>query len=520
MRISLTIKIILIWCITVITGSCSNKSGIYEQLPNILLILADDLGYGDVSCYNPDSKIPTPNLDRLASEGIRFTDAHSPSTVCTPTRYSILTGRMQFRTGMSGVFKGVQGPCLISEDRLTLPQMLRENGYATALIGKWHLGMSFFNKAGNLIRDNSIKGVQMADYSRPIPDGPVHRGFDTFYGTVSSPLTDWIYAYVKDDRIPIPPTKILDKSTLPQHPYSIDCRLGMLAEDFKHEEVDLVFLRKSQKFLKQHVEDTPNKPFFLYHSMQAVHLPSFPSDQFNGKTNSGPHGDFIFEMDYIVGELLTTLDNLGIAENTLVIFASDNGPEVVTMKYMRIDHHHDGARPWRGVKRDQWEGGHRIPFIVRWPGKVKEGSISDQLMSLTDIMPTCAHIVNAKLPVDAAEDGYSMLPELLGKQGDKPIREYMLQQTNTLELSIRHEKWKYLDHKGSGGNDYSLRGIWGMKEYAIGDRDPDAPGQLYNLEDDPGETNNLYSKYPEIVDEMKSKLTYFKESDRSNVLLD
>jgi arylsulfatase A len=486
-----------------------------EQLPNILFILADDLGYGDVACYNPESKIPTPNLDRLATQGMRFTDAHSPSTVCTPTRYSILTGRMEFRTGMKWVFTGVGGPCLIEEGRLTLPQMLRDKGYATACVGKWHIGMTFFDEEGNRIKGGGVKGVQQIDYSRPIPDGPIHRGFDKFYGTVCCPTTDWLYAYIDGDRVPVPPTRLLDKSKLPKHPYGNDCRQGMVADNFNHEEVDLVFLEKSKKFLEEHVKANPAKPFFLYHSMQAVHLPSFAADQFKGKTNSGPHGDFIFEMDYVVGELLQTLERLGVADNTLVMFASDNGPEVPTVVDMRKRFHHDGARPWRGVKRDQWEGGHRTPFIVRWPGKVKAGVTSNQLTSLTDVMATCAEIVGAKLPRDAAEDSYSMLPVLLGTQGAKPVRQYMLQQTPTLALSIREGQWKYLDHRGSGGNNYDRTGAWGMKPYALPETDPDAPGQLYDLESDPGETTNLYSKHSEIVERLKKQLELFKQSGRS-----
>ena len=486
-----------------------------SEKPNILFILADDLGYGDVGCYNPESRIPTPNLDKLASEGMRFTDAHSPSTVCTPTRYSILTGRMEFRTGMKGVFTGIGGPCLIEKDRLTLGQMLSEKGYTTACFGKWHIGMSFFDKEGDRIKNSGVKGVEQIDYSRPIPDSPIHRGFDKFYGTVSCPTTDWFYAYVDGDRVPIPPTKLLDKSKLPKHPYGHDCRRGMVADNFNHEEVDLVFLDKSVKFLEKHVKTKPGKPFFLYHSMQAVHLPSFAADQFKGKTNSGPHGDFIFEMDYIVGELMKTLRRLGVADNTIVMFASDNGPEVPTVINMRKTHNHDGARPWRGVKRDQWEGGHRTPFIVRWPGKVKAGTTSDQLTSLTDVMATCGEIVGAKLPNDAAEDSYSMLKVLLGRQGDKPIRKYMLQQTITFAMSIREGHWKYLDHKGSGGNRYERTGDWGMKPYVLKDTDPDAPGQLYNLEVDQGETKNLYSKHPEIVARLKRQLEIYKDSGRS-----
>ena len=367
----------LVALFTISFFSCTQTTPESPKLPNILFILADDLGYGDVACYNPESKVPTPNLDQLATQGMRFTDAHSPSTVCTPTRYSILTGRMAFRTGMRGVFAGVNGASLIEEERLTLPQMLRDKGYATACIGKWHVGMTFFDKNGMAITERGVKGVQQIDYSRSIPDGPIHRGFDQFYGTVTCPTTDWLYAYVDGDRIPVPATQLLDKSKLPKHPYGNDCRQGMVADNFDHEEVDLVFLEKSKDFLEKHVQNNPEKPFFLYHSMQAVHLPSFAADPFKGKTDAGPHGDFIFEMDYIVGELLKTLDDLGVAENTLVMFASDNGPEVPTIRDMRMMYQHDGARPWRGVKRDQWEGGHRTPFIVRWPGKIQSHSTSD-----------------------------------------------------------------------------------------------------------------------------------------------
>jgi arylsulfatase A-like enzyme len=289
----------------------------------------------------------------------------------------------------------------------------------------------------------------------------------------------------------------------------------MVADNFDHEEVDLVFLEKSVKFLEQHVESNPGKPFFLYHAMQAVHLPSFAAERFQGKTKAGPHGDFIFEMDFVVGELLKTLERLNVEEKTLVMFASDNGPEVLTVLEMRRTHQHDGARPWRGVKRDQWEGGHRTPFIVRWPGKVEAGTTSDQLTSLTDVMATCAEIVGAHLPNEAAEDSQSMLPVLLGTQGDKPAREYMLEQTISLAMSIRRGHWKYLDHQGSGGNDYQRTGPWGMKPYALEETDPDAPGQLYNLKSDPGETKNLYGQHPEIVKQLKAQLERFKSSGRS-----
>ncbi|MEN8680588.1 MAG: arylsulfatase [Akkermansiaceae bacterium] len=484
--------------------------------PNIVFILADDLGYGDLACYNPTSKIPTPNLDKLASEGMRFTDAHSPATVCTPTRYSLLTGRMCFRTGRSRVFSGVGGPCLIEKDRLTLPAMLKTKGYSTALFGKWHVGMSFFDKKGERISDMGLKGVQQIDYSKLVGGSPVEFGFDEFYGTACCPTTDWLYAYIDGDRVPEPPTKQIDKSALPKHPYANDCRPGMIAPNFNLEEVDLVFLEKSKAFLKARVKESPDRPFFLMHSMQAVHLPSFPAKQFQGKSGSGPHGDFIYQMDWIVGDLMKTLDDLGVAENTIVIFGSDNGPEVPSVIAMRRDHGHDGARPWRGVKRDQWEGGHRTPFIVRWPGVVKPGSTSDEIVSLTDVFATCAKTIGARVPDSAGEDSFDLSPVLKGEKNEKPIRPYLLQQTFAMKLSIRQGDWKYIDHKGSGGNNYEKKNEWSMGQYAIPDTDPDAPGQLYNLKTDPGETVNLYSKHPEIVTKLKTLLEESKKSGRTD----
>ena len=478
------------------------------QHPNILVILADDLGYGDIGCYNPESKIPTPNIDRLATEGMRFTDAHSPCTVCTPTRYSLLTGQMAFRIPNGGrVFSGAGGPSLIAKDRLTLPQLLRAKGYSTACFGKWHIGLTFYDREGTPIHNGSPDAVKRVDYSRRIDGGPLDCGFDRFFGTACCPTTDWLYAWIDGDRIPAPPVRQLDKSTLPKHPYANDNRRGMVAPDFDLEEVDLLFLRKSQQFLEEHVREEPGKPFFLFHSTQAVHLPSFPADQFKGRTQSGPHGDFIFELDYVVGELMRTLQQFDLADNTLVLFTSDNGPEVPTVYHMRHDHQHDGARPWRGVKRDNWEGGHRVPLIARWPGRIAAGSSSERLTSLTDVMATAAEIVGASLPNNAAEDSFSLLPELTGAADSQDVRPYLLQQGfgGKRYLAIRRGKWKYLAHKGSGGNNYENHAL--LKEYRLPDTAPDAPGQLFDLEADPGETQNLALTHPQIAEELQALLT-------------
>ncbi len=460
--------------------------------PNILLILADDLGYGDVRCYNDQSKVATPHIDRLAREGMRFTDAHSPAKV----------------------FDGIGGPSLIASGRLTLPAMLLANGYATACVGKWHVGLTFFDKAGQPVRGNGVEAVRRVDFSRRVEGGPVDHGFERFFGTACCPTTDWLYAFIENDRVPVPPIGPLDKSRLPRHAYANDCRAGLIAPDFPMEEVDLVFLKQSREFLEQHVRQSPGKPFFLYHASQAVHLPSFAAPQFQGRTPAGPHGDFIHQLDWIVGELMATLEKLGIADNTVVIFTSDNGPEVTSVVHMRADHSHNGARPWRGMKRDSWEGGHRVPFIVRWPGKVNAGATCTQLISLTDVMATVAAIIDAKLPENAAEDSFNMLPAWIDEQ-QVPIRPYLLQQAfgGKRTLSIRRGKWKYLDHTGSGGNRYENDP--GLQPFYLPDTASDAPSQLYNLETDPGETRNLAIERPEIVTELKALLEQSKSSGRS-----
>ncbi len=487
----------------------------HADTPNILLILADDLGYGDVSCYNDESKVATPNLDRIAQEGMRFTDAHSPCTVCTPTRYGLMTGQMPFRIPNGGtVFTGVGGPSLIKPGRLTLPDMLRQQGYSTACVGKWHLGFTFYDKAGQPITANGIEGVEKVDFTRRISGGPTDHGFESFFGTACCPTTDWLYAFIENDHIPVKPTTTIDKSNLPKHPYANDCRPGLIAPNFDMEEVDLTFLKKSQAFLEKHARDNPQKPFFLFHSAQAVHLPSFAASQFKEKSQAGPHGDFILELDYIVGELMTTLDRLGLAQNTLVIFTSDNGPEVTSVIHMRADYGHDGARPWRGVKRDQWEGGHRVPFLVRWPGKVPANSVSSQLTSLTDVMATIAAITDYELPGNMAEDSFNLLPAWLDT--DQPqIRPFLLTQafSGLRTLSIRRGEWKYIDHSGSGGNRYDKDPL--LRRYIIPELAPQAPGQLYNLVTDPGEKINLYDKQPARVKELKALLEKTKATGRS-----
>ena len=507
------IKSIRLPAVALLALACSPCNA--ERLPNILLVLTDDLGYGDLSCYNSEARVPTPHIDRLAAQGMRFTDAHSPSTVCTPTRYSLMTGQMAFRVPRGGmVFTGAGGPSLIANERLTLAEMLKDKGYATAATGKWHIGLTFFDKDNQPVNDNRREAIQRIDWTRPVRGGPLDHGFDSFFGTACCPTTDWLYAFIDGDRIPVHPDRTLDRTKLPVHPYSQDCREGFIAADFPMEEIDLVFLEKSRRFLERHHRENPDKPFFLFHSTQAVHLPSFAAPQFKGKSGAGPHGDFIHQLDWTVGQLMDSLESLGMADDTVVIFTSDNGPEVDTVVDMRASHRHDGARPWRGVKRDSWEGGHRVPFIARWPGRIPAGHVSGQLTSLTDVMATLASVVGVELPADAAEDSFDMLPAWLGKAGT-PIRPHLLVQAfrGGATLSLRKGRWKYIDHPGSGGNSYETRAA--LRPYALKETDPGAPAQLYDLDADPGETQNLHSSQPETARELKALLESLKESGRS-----
>jgi arylsulfatase A-like enzyme len=391
--------------------------------------------------------------------------------------------------------------------------MLRKQGYATMAVGKWHVGLTFRDQDGQAINDGKLEAVQRIDFSRRIEGGPLDHGFDRFFGTACCSTTDWLYAFIDGDRIPVPPVRPIDKSTLPKHPYANDCRPGLIAPNFPMQEVDMIFLEKSREFLREHHRTAPKKPFFLFHATQAVHLPSFAGRDFQGKTTSGPHGDFIAELDHIVGALLKELEALGVAENTLVLFTSDNGPEVTSVVHMRSDHSHDGAKPWRGVKRDAWEGGHRVPFLVRWPGRVKADASSDQLVSLTDVMATLAAITGADLPRDAAEDSFNLLP-ILESRATTPIRPYLLTQAfaGRKTLSIRRGNWKYIAHRGSGGNNYASGE---MKPFALPDTVPDSDAQLYDLAKDPGETRNLIREFPDVAREMASLLEQSVQTGRS-----
>lgn len=499
------------WLVTMIP--CSGA-----ELPNIVILYADDLGYGDLSCYNPKAAYKTPRIDRMAAEGIRFTDAHSPSTICSPSRYGLFSGQQIYRStgGGGGAFEGPGGPSYLKPGTLTLGEMLKSKGYRTGGFGKWHVGLTWLDKEGKRLGGGFENSLRI-DYekSTPLVDGPNRRGFDESFVTPNCPTTDPLYIYIENGVVPVPASQRHKRSSLPNPggKWRWDNDEGWMAPGYEFTKADLLFFQKFRTFITEHQKNNSKQPFFAVLSTQIAHAPVLPAPEFNGATKAGPRGDFVWELDVLVGRVLDLIEELGIDEDTLILFNADNGPETVHVDWMRQDHNHDAAGGWRGMKRDGWEGGHRVPFLARWPGRIPQGQVSDQMMSTTDIFATLASVVGYKLPADAATDSFDMLPVLLGTQeATRPIRPHLLTQSFRGEFQIRQGKWKYLDHSGSGGNDYS-QGI--LKKYALPETAPNAPGQLYDLEKDPGETTNLYFVEEVKRRELKSLLGRLKSSGRS-----
>lgn len=489
-----------------------------QDLPNIIIVYADDLGIGDLSCYNDKAGYKTPNLDRMAAEGIRFADAHSPSTICSPSRYGLFSGQQIYRsTGRGGgAFEGPSGPSYLKPGTLTLGDMLKQKGYRTGVFGKWHVGLTWLDKDGKRLK-GGFENSLLIDYekSTPLVDGPNKRGFDESFVTPNCPTTDPLYVYIENGMVKEPASKRHKRDTLPNPggKWRWDNDEGWMAPGYEFVKADLLFYDKTREFITQHRKDHPDKPFFAVFSTQIAHAPVLPAPEFNGATKAGPRGDFVHELDVLTGRMMKLVKELGIDDNTLILFNADNGAETLHVNWMREDHNHDASGGFRGMKRDGWEGGHRVPFIARWPGRIPKSQVSDQMTNTTDIFATLASVVGFKLPDEAARDSFDMLPAMLNKQDkEKSIRPHLLTQSFRGEFQIRRGHWKYLDHKGSGGNKYTNKM---MKKYALEEKEPDAPGQLYNLKTDPGETTNLYNKESEVRKEMQALLEKLKKSGRS-----
>ena len=398
--------------------------------PNIVIILADDLGYGDLRSYNAGSRIPTPHLDRLAVEGMRFTDAHAPSALCTPTRYGLLTGRYAWRTRLKkGVLNGYS-PLLIEPGRLTLASLLKGRGYATAAIGKWHLGLG---------------AAEPADFSRPLDPGPNQVGFDYFFGIPAS-LDMPPYVFVENRAATTPPTGSAPASEMRRRGGDGFWRAGAIAPGFTHQAVLPAIAEKAESFIGK---QSAARPFFLYLPLTAPHTPWMPAAEFRGRSGAGYYGDFVAHVDDVAGRVLRALDRAKVRDNTLVVFTSDNGAHWLPSDIEAWGHRANGAL--RGQKSDIWEGGHRIPFIVRWPGRIRAGGTSQELICLTDVLATVAGIVHAPLPRDAAEDSVNLLPVLLGRTLRAPIREAIVHHSGDGTFGIRQGTWKLALGLGSHG---------------------------------------------------------------------
>lgn len=466
--------------------------------PNILILYADDLGYGDLGCFSEKSKIPTPHLDGLASQGVRFTDAHSSSGICSPSRYALLTGRHHWRDfhGIVNAF----GPSVFDPERLTMPEMLRERGYATACVGKWHLGWDW-----EAIRKAKGVGPDAFDWSKPIPNGPLAHGFDSYFGddVINFPP----YAWIENDRVVTAPTEALDTAKWkPIKEGNWECRPGPMVAGWDPYAVLPTLTEKGVEYLKSRKDQT--EPFFLYFAFPSPHAPIIPNDEYDGVSGAGPFGDFVAETDAMVGKLLAALEASGHAENTLVVFTADNGPEHYA--YARdAKFGHWSPEPLRGLKRDIYEGGHRVPFIVRWPGVTKPGAVSDVLASQIDLMATFASIVGFELPDDAAEDSHDMLPHLRGEADS--IRRTHVHNTNANQYAIRHGDWLLIDARTG----YNSKGFAEWEKRRGYPADDDAPVELYDLAKDPGQRKNLAADHPAVVAELQTLLKEIREQGHS-----
>ena len=480
---------LLLVCLTASCSQVQEPPDVSRSDPNIVIILADDMGMGDIGAYSASSKVPTPSLDTLAAAGMRFSDAHSPSAVCTPTRYGLLTGRYSWRTSLKkGVLKGYS-PLLIDTDRSTIATMLREQGYVTAAIGKWHLGLG---------------SEEVTDYSKPLSPGPNDVGFDYFFGIPAS-LDMAPYTYVEDDRVFTSfDGDEVDASKKRRLGGGGFWRAGPVAHGFVHEEVLPRITERSEAYIRDQVNSGADKPFFLYIPLSAPHTPWMPTPEFIGKSGAGYYGDFAAQVDHSVGRIMKTLRETGVADNTIVVFTSDNGAHW-TLEDIDEWEHRANMR-YRGQKADIHEGGHRVPLIVSWPGQVPANTESGHLTTLTDLYATLAAAVGAEPGMEDGVDSESILPTLLGNDQDQVSRGPVVHHSVRGMFAIRDGDWKLVEGLGSGG----------FTQPAIIEQVEGGPaGQLYNLKVDPFEENDLYKERPDIVERLTRTLNEIRGADHN-----
>lgn len=476
--------------------ACSAVAG---DKPNIVLVLADDLGYGDISCYNPQAKFKTPNVDRLATQGTRFTDVHTPTSVCTPTRYGILTGRHSWRTRLQrGVLNDYDAP-LIAPDRLTLPALLAQHGYRTACVGKWHLGFDWniaardlplfkfgYRKGTPTEATEAQRAAWQAAFSRPLGGGPVQRGFQSYFGPDVPNMPP--YGFIRDDKLVAVPTVMKPAGDISDTGNKTTTGpAGPMVAGYQFDQIMPSLVREAEEVIARHA--AAKQPFFLYFALTAPHFPVVPSADYKGKSGVCELADFIIETDAALGHVMAALEKNGIADNTLLIFTSDNGPAGNSRTPLNKAGH-SGSGPLRGAKASIYEGGHRVPFVARWPGHTPVGTVSDELICQTTFMATCAELLGAKLPDTAAEDSYSMLPLLRGERPVQPTHPAVIHNPGARLFAIRQGPLKLIVM-------------------------PDGKDELYDLASDLGETKNVIAEHRAKAEELTALLKRWLASGRS-----
>ncbi|MEM9346462.1 MAG: arylsulfatase [Planctomycetota bacterium] len=475
------------------------------ERPNIIFIMADDMGYGDVGCYNEQSRIPTPNMDRLAEQGIRLTDAHSADSVCTPSRYGLLTGRYCWRTPLKRSVLFNYEPPLIEKGRMTLASLLKEKGYRTAISGKWHLGLGFTAKPGRDVDfdaplpwapgplpDRTVS--ESIDFSVPVFGGPEELGFDEAFYTAGCSTDQEPFCFIENGRF-------LNMSKATYRRPAGSWRSGMAAPDWDNDTVDVQATQWALDFIKNTHKHRPNQPFFLYLPLSSPHSPHVTADFAIDQSEAGVRGDMVWLVDWSVGKIVAELDRLGIADNTLLIATSDNGPLRGSLEpgaresTAKITNGHLPAGKLRGYKAQVWEGGHRVPFIARWPGKIPSGKVSNSPICFTDMLATIAALVGEELPEANGEDSFNRLPVLLGKPVNE--RHVMVHHSSTV-FALRSGKWKI---------------IFKVREKRSNPAED--LGYLFDMKADPYETKNLWSQEPEIVAELTEQFESIQNSGRS-----
>jgi arylsulfatase A len=471
--------------------------------PNIVVIYTDDQGYGDMSALNPESKFQTPSLDRLAREGLLFTDGHAADTVCTPSRYALLTGRYSWRTSLKSGVLHADGDCLIAKDRMTVASLLKARGYHTAMFGKWHLNMQVPGTAGK------------RDWSQPITGGPTERGFDHYYGIPAS-MNYGILTFIDNNRVTEPPTLWTRKKkdaashafrfTPPYDPQPKSPADVEVAPSFRDDICLKVFTDKTVDYIaRQAAEAKAGRPFFIYLALNSPHLPLCASGEFVGKSKAGAYGDFMLETDFRVGQILDALDQHGLATNTLVFQTSDNGAE--TSYQARIpEFGHRSNGELKGGKRDIYEGGHRVPFVMRWPAVIKAGRTCAEPVCQADLLATCADILGVKLPDHAGEDSFSLLPAMRGEDYPRPLRGAVMHHSGSGNFAIRDGRWKLNLFRGSGGS---------LAPKLVRPKPGEPAFELYDMQSDWRETTNVHDQHRDLVEQLKTAATKIVRDGRS-----